>query len=295
MLIFEIQIMSNCIFCKNTSFINSPFENTVFNNKRFQYITCSKCHLVQVDPLPNEDDLVKMYAMDYYSFKKLQPSSIFDAVLSEIKGLGEYKTVLDFGCGGGRFLVNALDKGYVTTGVDFGDELIGNLKEAYPSANFIEISEFNKQSEKYDVIYVSNVFEHLTNPVEVLNQLYDRLNVNGILVSDGPAENNFTIAGAFRKCMFGIRKFILKKEVNHVPRHITYTNKANQLSFFERSGLKTVSFRLEEAAWPFPSDFKSAVSIILKMYFVIAKISIFLGRLIPNNGNVFYFIGRKTS
>lgn len=287
--------MSSCIFCNSSAFQISPFEDTIFNSKRFIYITCSKCKLVQVDPLPTDDDLVKMYAMDYYSFKKLLPSSIYDDILNQIKKLGDFKTVLDFGCGGGRFLVNAIDKGYITTGVDFGGELISNLKEAYPSANFIEISDFYKHSEKYDVIYVSNVFEHLTNPAEVLKQLYDRLNVNGILVSDGPAEGNFTLAGTFRKWMFGFRKFVLKKEVNHIPRHITYTNNVNQLNFFERANLKTISYRLEEAAWPFPSDLIGAGSLKLKLYFLIAKASIVLGKFIPNNGNVFYYIGRKLS
>jgi 2-polyprenyl-3-methyl-5-hydroxy-6-metoxy-1,4-benzoquinol methylase len=233
-----------------------------------------------------------MYAMDYYGFKKVLPSSEYDSILNQIKQHGDYKTILDFGCGGGRFLVNAMDKGYKLTGVDFGDELIGHLQEAYPEAKFQEINTFYEQSECYDVIFVSNVFEHLTNPVEVLHKLTQRLHPNGILVVDGPIENNFTLAGAFRKTLFGLRKK-MGKVVSHIPRHIIYANAENQRQFFELSGLKTISYKLKETPWPFPSKWDQSSTIKLKIFFFMAKISSLLGFLIPKSGNVFYYIGRK--
>jgi SAM-dependent methyltransferase len=235
-----------------------------------------------------------MYAMDYYGFKKLMPNSEFDSILNQIKQHGDYKTVLDFGCGGGRFLVNAIDKGYQVTGVDFGDELIGHLQVAYPEAQFQEINTFYEQSECYDVIFVSNVFEHLTNPVEVLHKLSQRLHPNGILVVDGPIENNFTLAGAFRKTLFGIRKK-MGKVVYHAPTHIFYSNATNQKAFFEQSGLSTLLYQLVEGAWPFPSQWQTANGLKAKCFYIVAKISQTLGICIPNSGNVFYYIGRKTS
>ena len=48
----------------------------------------------------------------------------------------------------------------------------------------------------------------LLNVIQILNQLKDKLNENGIFVLEGPVENNFNIALIFRKLIFSIRKFI---------------------------------------------------------------------------------------
>lgn len=286
--------MTKCLFCNSESFADSLFEDTIFNSKRFEYITCNSCYLIQVNPLPSLDDITKMYSMDYYEFKKVRPSNEYDSILSQIKQLGNFKTLLDFGCGGGRFLVNALDKGYEVTGVDFGNELIRNLENAYPQARFQEIESFYVQNDTYDVIFVSNVFEHLTNPLETLHNLSHRLNPNGLLVVDGPIENNLTIAGLFRKALFGIRKK-MGKVVSHAPTHIFYSNAKNQKQFFEHSGLETISYRLIEGSWPFPSKWSLAYGFKAKCFYIVAQISIMGGKLLPYNGNIFYYIGRKSN
>jgi hypothetical protein len=83
---------------------------------------------------------------------------------------GKYKSFLDYGCGGGRMIVEAVDKGYEVYGVDYGQNLIDLLKTSYPEARFLEIEIFNKNSDKFDIIFVSNVFEHLINPKEIFRQ-----------------------------------------------------------------------------------------------------------------------------
>lgn len=287
-----MNFIKKCLFCESETFYSSSFEDTIYNEKRFSYIQCNSCQLIQLDPLPDLDDFAKMYSMDYYGFKKLEPGSEFDSILNQIKQYGDFKTVLDFGCGGGRFLVNAMDRGYQVTGVDYGNELIKNLIQAYPQAKFQEIEIFYQLHETYDVIFVSNVFEHLTNPVEVLFKLTQRLNPNGILVVDGPVENNFTLAGAFRKTLFALRKK-MGKVVSHTPTHIFYSNATNQKAFFEQSGLRTLSYQLVEGAWPFPSQWQTTQGLKAKCFYVIAKISQTLGMCFPNSGNVFYYVGRK--
>lgn len=287
--------MTTCLFCNNQKFSDSPFEDTIFNNKRFRYIKCNSCGLVQVDPLPDQNDYEVMYStgLDYYQFDNIPPSNVYDHIFSKIKLVGEYQTFLDFGCGTGKILVNAIDKGYKATGTDFGNELINKLRGFYPEAAFFEINDFYKTDTKYDVIFVSNIFEHLTNPVEILNHLVGRLNKDGILVSMGPVENNFTIAGAFRRLMFGTRKFLFKKTVSHNPNHIFYSNYTNQLKYFTRSGLNTLRYEILEDAWPFPSSLKEATGFKNKVFWFIGFISIKLHYFIPKSGNHFFYIGKK--
>jgi hypothetical protein len=111
---------------------------------------------------------------------------------------------------------------------------------------------------------------------------------------DGPIENNFTLAGVFRKTLFGLRKK-MGKMVCHAPTHIFYSNATNQKTFFEQSGLYTLSYQLVEGTWPFPSEWKIADGIKAKCFHIIAKISQVIGSFLPNSGNVFYYVGRKKS
>ena len=43
-----------CLFCEHQGFKSTPFEDTVFNNKTFQYIQCTNCGLVQSEHLALE-------------------------------------------------------------------------------------------------------------------------------------------------------------------------------------------------------------------------------------------------
>jgi hypothetical protein len=54
-----------CLFCEHTQTRSTPFEDTVFNNKTFEYVQCTKCDLIFVNPLPDTDDLIKMYPVEY--------------------------------------------------------------------------------------------------------------------------------------------------------------------------------------------------------------------------------------
>jgi len=218
-----------------------------------------------------------------------------DIILSKIKQIGGFKSKLNFvGFGGGRFLFNAMAKGYEDKGEDFSNELTNNIENAYPPARFQEIESFYIQNDIYEVIFTSNVFEHLINPLEVLHNLVQRIHPNEILVLDGSIENNFMLAGTYRKILFGIRKK-MGKIVSHIPRHIIYANAKNQRQFFEQPGLETLSYKLEEIHCPFPMRWQTANDIKAKYLLMIAKISKTFGSCLPNNGNIFYFIGRKKS
>ena len=285
-------MLYTCLFCKSTKHTNSKFENTFFNNKVFSYLKCKSCGLIQVCPLPDNDDYNKMYSYKYYNFKKYEASGIYNSYFKKLKLLGNYESFLDFGCGSGKMIAEALNHNFTVTGTDIGSELILKLKSNYPNASFIEIKDFYDSNALYDIIFVSNVFEHLINPTEVLEKLITKLTPNGILIAEGPIENNFSIASAFRKVFFGIRK-LLGKTVSHAPRHIFYSNYSNQLQFFKNSTLKVVEYNCYEIAWPFPKNIQDVKSISQLIFWCIAKLSIYFSRLSIKQGTVFNFIGKK--
>lgn len=283
-----------CLFCSHTAYTDTAYEDTVFNQKRFQYVQCTNCQLVYVHPLPDADDLTKMYPVEYQGALTLAPNGMYDRLFEQInKTGGQYQTILDYGCGGGRFVTEAIAKGYAVTGTEYNPDLVKSLQAAFPTASFITIEQFFKTDTQFDIIFLNNVLEHLTNPKEIMLLLKERLTPNGIFMLEGPVENNFTLTKYVRKTIFYIRKKWFHKHATHVPTHVLYSNKKNQEVFFKNLGLETLYYTIYEGHWPFPSNYKSCDTLMKKVMFLIADTSVRLSKYFSFWGNYFTYIGRK--
>lgn len=282
----------NCLFCGNSRLVNTFLEDTIFNNKRFSYLQCKNCGLIQVYPLPDYADFLLMYPTDYQGEVTTNASGYYDNLIEKIKKLSSGNRLLDYGCGGGRFLKEVSESGFDLYGVEFNPDLVELLKIKFPDIKFCSTDQFQTGSEKYDIIFMSNVLEHLTNPFEILEQLKNRLYPGGIFVIEGPLENQFHFALVIRKIYFAFKKHILRRVAYHSPRHITFSNAKNQQLLFKRVNIHTIEFKVWEEAWPFPYSLKDAKGFFKKIQFFIAKFSILLGSFNKNWGNRFLYIGR---
>lgn len=99
--------------------------------------------------------------------------------------LKDKKNILDIGCGEGVFLSllnnNRVKKIY---GLDISKHAIARAKQRLPSGKFI-IGKLDKDcfgKDKFDAITCFHVLEHLGNPKQKLNIMYELLNQKGILV-----------------------------------------------------------------------------------------------------------------
>lgn len=284
--------MPNCLFCESANYKNTPYQDTVFNNKLFKYIKCSNCSLVYVTPLPEQDDLIKMYPIEYQGDLVTVSTEKYVDLLQRIKQTGNFTHVLDYGCGGGRFVIEALNAGYEVTGTEYNPELIKSLSETFPKAKFYSVADFEQSTQTYDVIFLSNVLEHLTNPKATMNLLKSKLKPNGIFVLEGPVEYNFTLTSVLLKSFFSFRKNVFNKKVSHPPRHIFYSNAKNQEGFFKSLELKTIFYKIDETPWPFPMNYGECNTLAKKIMFLWASCSILIGKLFPSWGNNFVYIGQ---
>jgi 2-polyprenyl-3-methyl-5-hydroxy-6-metoxy-1,4-benzoquinol methylase len=281
-----------CLFCEHDAYKNTPFEDTVFNNKTFKYLQCTNCGLVYVSPLPNDVDLIKMYPVEYQGALVTISIGWYKNLFEKIKSKGNFKTLLDYGCGGGRFVAEAIEAGYEVSGTEYNPDLVQNLSDAFPSANFITINDFFKTDTKYDIIFLSNVLEHLTNPREIMLTLKTRLKPNGVFVLEGPVENNFNLTKYARKSIFFVRKNLFNKKASHIPTHVLYSNKKNQEEFFKSIGLETLYYHIDESHWPFPSNYANCKGLMQKMMYLIADTSVKIGKNFKFWGNNFQYIGK---
>jgi 2-polyprenyl-3-methyl-5-hydroxy-6-metoxy-1,4-benzoquinol methylase len=295
----------SCLFCNADQLTDSFLPSTFFNGKRFDYKRCKKCELHFISPLPNEEDLTKMYPPSYQSgvdFKILKDPSkkliglrfSYTYQFDLLKSIQFQGRMLDFGCGTANFLINCNHHGFNCDGAEFNPQHVAILKEKIPSQHFYTVDELINSKEQYDLIRLSNVLEHFTQPREMMLALKKRLKPGGYFLLEGPIEHNFSWALQFRKLYFRLRKLLNKNYlVSHTPTHIIFTNLKNQRDFFDSLGLQEKHLKVSEAEWPFPPSFKKAQGVVSKLNVVIAKTSMLLQKLYPKWGNTFIYLGQK--
>ena len=99
----------------------------------------------------------------------------------------EKKKILDIGCGDGSFIIK-FKKHCETFGVDISWNAIKMAKEVGINAYHVDVSseKLPFQDEYFDIIYMGDVIEHLTNPDFAINEVIRVTKTNGFLVLSTP-------------------------------------------------------------------------------------------------------------
>lgn len=129
----------------------------------------------------------------YENFFSFSNKSILEAIVNKLENLNN-RSLLDVGCGEGDLLEMLGNSGAKKlTGIDYSNEAIkiakNNLK--HKEDVFLECIEAKDVEEKYDVITMAGVLEHVDNPFDLLKKLIKtNLNKNGKLITVSPSFMN---------------------------------------------------------------------------------------------------------
>ena len=295
----------NCPSCNSTNQNASYYPDVIFNEKQFSYLRCSNCKLIFISPFPSNEDFDKMYPPAYQNGLDTTIHSNLNVKLPGLRYDYAYqfelinryslgKNIADYGCGSANFISNAIHVGYKCDGVEYNLEFIEILKRNLKNEFFYSIDEFLSNDKKYDVIRLSNVLEHVTHPKDVLEKLHNKLVDNGILLIEGPIEDNFSFAQFLRKSYFVLRGLFQNKwKAYHNPTHMFFSNSKNQQEMLKHNKIEQLYFSVKEEAWPFPEKINLSVGFGNFVKGLIARISIATSKLNPNWGNTFIYVGRK--
>ena len=229
--------LAKCPLCKSPSDIflqNRPDYECNLTTK-FQYFKCvnNRCGHVSAS-VPEGFNLASLYQeysthhkhvnRDNGLVLKLTPSKFQKDKLDWKKALSSKKLdqikVLDFGCGNGAF-INKL-KCYGSANVyayDFDEKALKVAEKE--GANIIRTLD---GSEKFDVIFLNHVIEHIAQPLNLIKILKDKLNPDGVIYIVTP--NN---ASLIQK-LFGV-----KWRGWETPRHVNIFNKKSALKLISLS------------------------------------------------------------
>ncbi len=124
---------------------------------------------------------------DYYQECRLD---FYTAVIEKLNGSVDLdqKNILDNGCGVG-FLLAEVSKKYnpsSLSGADFSEEAMKASRKRFPSMNFFQHDANDPLTDKYDVIFCTEVIEHLEKPFIAVQNMLGALNPGGALVLSVP-------------------------------------------------------------------------------------------------------------
>ena len=173
---------------------------------------CFRCNLIRVDPRVAEPEQIYWGKADIYfeesrlvfeGRKKHHRNSTYTHDLKILKKVKPHGKLLDVGCNMGFFLKKAVEFGYEGYGVDPSPTL-SQLGREYLKlnieTNFLEKSSFNNNS--FDIITMTDVFEHVVNPQEILSKAKSLLKKDGIILVKVPnARFNLLKWFVIRKCL----------------------------------------------------------------------------------------------
>ena len=187
--------------------------------------------------------------------------------------------VLDYGGGGGQFAL-VLRSLYPKSNckiIDMNDFLLLDEFEAMNSQ--IKFNEFEKNSEKFDFIFMNDVFEHLTFPLETLQLLKEKLKPSGKIFIDTPC--TFWLYPLTKFFSKKIHTKLLKGTVSFDHQQI-WTKK----SFFktcESAGLKVLKFKRLSEYTQAPSFYLDNMGIKNSLLRLLGNLFVLLSFIISKN------------
>lgn len=283
---------SKCPLCGGGE-LHGSWLKTSFRGKAFDFLECADCRSLVCDPMPDTETLSQMYDSTYADFwgdsgddKSLEK---FASVLKYLETL-EKGTFIDYGCGDGGLLRKVKSLGWDVLGIEFNPDFAKSL-----AAEGIRVLSYSDEiTEKADVLHLGDVVEHLTDLDGQFPQILDLLKDDGCLMSHGPLEGNPNL---FYQMLKLGKKFKRDKVTEMPPFHVILATSQGQRALFERFGLKEMEFQVDEVAFPAVDSIslKDLTNIRTTGLFALRKASqITSSRDMPNLGNRYFYVGRKT-
>lgn len=166
------------------------------------------------------------------------------AILNQIKSSGfNPSTVLDYGCGEGRYL-NVLKEFFPEasmSGSDISDKALQIAKGIQPDAQYIPMSDetVNLADKSFDLIISVEVLEHVKDVAKSINEIGRLLKPNGMVIISTPCANKYSIEWLFNRFTGGLQPSVdgYGRFATDEPGHLRRLNDKHLKSLFSNSGV----------------------------------------------------------
>lgn len=227
-----------CPVCENAG-------QVLFGQKLgYDLFRCPSCELLHVFPMPSAETLNEFY--DGYHRTTQYRSKLASKLrrakkrIRRIKGQVKGSTFLDVGCNTGFAVEAARQLGYDALGIDVDAMATAEAAKVFPDCSFstLSVQQLAESGKQFDLIYCSEVIEHLTELGGFLDAIAKLMKPDSVLYMTTPDVGHFTL----RKPFF--REPLMTWDGIRPPEHLFYFSKANMAQLFKRYGFTRVHFQL---------------------------------------------------
>jgi 2-polyprenyl-3-methyl-5-hydroxy-6-metoxy-1,4-benzoquinol methylase len=235
---------------------------------------CDGCGLHFLNPRPRIDQIGRYYPADYHSYQMrgddADAGGIKSLALREAFGAPSVRPtgaqralaraalavkraesfgfgvpwhgegrLLDFGCGGGKFLRRMHALGWDVTGIDFSETSVQAVRDAGLKAIQGTLPHPELHPASFDVITMRHALEHVPDPPAVLRAARDLLATGGRLVIQVPNYDAWDI-DYFGDAAVGL----------DLPRHLIHFTPATLSAMLQREKFRVIDVRAHErSSW----------------------------------------------
>jgi 2-polyprenyl-3-methyl-5-hydroxy-6-metoxy-1,4-benzoquinol methylase len=228
----------NCPLCSANRF-KKKYEIHAWN-----IVKCSQCGFVYVNPRLQKHELLNIYTDNYFDNDAVGYLHYKESRELRTKNFGKWVDdavscfeipadcrALDIGCAAGYCLDVFRTRGWSAYGVELNKEYALQLKQDGHKVYNAPLLEINFD-ERYDIITLFDVIEHLADLQDHFAKLHSILNDKGVIVMITPDYNSLQ------------RKIFGKKWFQFKPiEHINYFNLSTLKKLAGASGLKIVQHK----------------------------------------------------
>ncbi len=206
-----MKYLDKCPICNNDNIrtIYSDLKDRLHeqNQEQFSLQSCQECKNIFTNPQIEVSEYAKYYPTDEYipylpqKIKKYQiiPKLIHDTIvklfIEKTRGvINEGQIILEIGCANGDFLLKCKNKGMEVIGIEIDKTVAKRAAEngLVVLGMSFEEAYYQLKNQRFDIIYMSHVFEHFQHPKKVLFYLKNLLKDNGRIILIIPNINSIT-------------------------------------------------------------------------------------------------------
>jgi 2-polyprenyl-3-methyl-5-hydroxy-6-metoxy-1,4-benzoquinol methylase len=233
----SLETLENCPVCDKSSFSNYlNVEDYTVSHREFTIQQCNSCYFLFTNPRPSADEIGAYYqSQDYISHHdeaKDVMSKIYTSVRDytigqKVKMINEQSlkkgTLLDIGCGTGNFLGAIKENGWKVFGTEPDSGAREVASKRVGASIFPDIQTDALKAQKFDVITLWHVLEHVHQLNETLEWLTKHLNENGTIIIAVPNPQSFDAS-----------KYGRFWAAYDVPRHLYHFTKGSMKQLLEK-------------------------------------------------------------
>lgn len=230
--------MTECKICGGSALKKvKPFPVNTYGDVGYKLTRCLNCRVIFTDPEPDPEELNDIYRHKYFYDSHLitanEKKYRAEKIARYIARQKNIKKILDIGCMHGFLIKNLKEKGYDVFGIEIHREAVEYSRKNNLNVANVSLGDFIKESrERYDLIILNHVLEHLPDPREKLGRLRENLTENGRILLLVPN------AGSTTRKIFG--KYWGYWDV---PAHIFHFNRNSLFGLLEFAGLEAAECR----------------------------------------------------